>query len=79
MTWDQCVGDELVSPGAYTVSDLPTTNGVKTEAEATFVIAEGDGEDLSLLCKPSLEKPNEDPTATTTTTPTPDLRIAYFG
>ena len=56
MTWDQCVGDKLVLPGTYTVSDLPFTNGLDTEAETTFVISGGDSEDPSLLCPSHLRK-----------------------
>ena len=56
MSWDQCVGKELVIPGTYTVSDLQSTNGLDTEAESTFVIAGGDRQNLSLLCPSNLRE-----------------------
>ena len=56
LTWDQCWGSKLVLPGTYTVIDLQSTHALDTEAEATFVIAEGDGEDASLLCLSELRK-----------------------
>lgn len=56
MTWDQCVGDELVQSGTYTVSDLPFTNGLNTEAETTLVISGSDSEDPSFLCPSHFRK-----------------------